>query len=163
MLKYVDTQVTFSEVPDEISLCISISNCPFKCKNCHSQYLQEDIGEVLDTESLNSLIERNPGITCICFMGGDSDVETLKSLAEYIKKVYSNLNVAWYSGKEWSKKDWLNNSKSFDFIKTGPYIEDFGPLTSPKTNQRFYARGGMLDKLDASNHIFYDVTDKFWK
>lgn len=27
MLKYVDTKVTFSEVPNEISLCINISNC----------------------------------------------------------------------------------------------------------------------------------------
>ena len=29
MLKYVDTMVTFSEVPDEISLCIEISNCSY--------------------------------------------------------------------------------------------------------------------------------------
>ena len=27
MLKYVDTKVTFAEVPNEISLCINISNC----------------------------------------------------------------------------------------------------------------------------------------
>ena len=29
MLKYVDTLVTFSEIPDEISLCINVSNCPY--------------------------------------------------------------------------------------------------------------------------------------
>ena len=44
MLKYVDTKVTFAEVPNEISLCINISNCPCKCHNCHSSYLAEDIG-----------------------------------------------------------------------------------------------------------------------
>ena len=29
MLKYVDILVGFSEVPNEISLCIEISNCPY--------------------------------------------------------------------------------------------------------------------------------------
>ena len=29
MLKYVDTMVTFSEVPSEITLCINVSNCPY--------------------------------------------------------------------------------------------------------------------------------------
>ena len=29
MLKYVNTLVSFSEVPDEISLCIGVSNCPY--------------------------------------------------------------------------------------------------------------------------------------
>ena len=27
-LKFVDTMVTFSEIPDEITLCFNISNCP---------------------------------------------------------------------------------------------------------------------------------------
>ena len=29
MIKYVDTLVSFSEVPNEITLCINISNCPY--------------------------------------------------------------------------------------------------------------------------------------
>ena len=59
MLKYVDTKVTFSEVPDEISLCISISNCPNHCKGCHSPYLAEDIGKPLiykDTHNNKTVI-----------------------------------------------------------------------------------------------------------
>ena len=48
MLKYVDTKIVFREVPDEITLCINISNCPCHCKGCHSPYLAEDIGTVLD-------------------------------------------------------------------------------------------------------------------
>lgn len=39
MLKYVDTAIVFSEIPDEVTLAINISGCPNKCKNCHSQYL----------------------------------------------------------------------------------------------------------------------------
>ena len=56
MLKYVDTKVTFAEVPNEISLCINISNCPCKCPNCHSSYLAEDIGTALSEDQLLSLM-----------------------------------------------------------------------------------------------------------
>lgn len=73
MLKYVDTKITFSEIPNEISLCINFSNCPHKCEGCHSLYLGEDIGEELNCSVLQKLIEDNRGISCICFMGGDSE------------------------------------------------------------------------------------------
>lgn len=36
MLKYTDTRVTFSEVPDEVTLCINISGCLCHCEWCHS-------------------------------------------------------------------------------------------------------------------------------
>ena len=52
MLKYVDTKVTFAEVPDEISLCINISNCPNHCEGCHSPYLAEDIGTELTKDEI---------------------------------------------------------------------------------------------------------------
>ena len=51
MVKYVDTLVTFAEFPNEISLCINISGCPNHCPGCHSPYLAQDIGEVLNKES----------------------------------------------------------------------------------------------------------------
>ena len=88
MLKYVDTKVTFSEVPDEISLCINISNCPCHCKNCHSPYLAEDIGEPLDLQHLTNLIDSNKGITCVCIMGGDANSSDVDDIAQDIKEYY---------------------------------------------------------------------------
>lgn len=32
MVKYTDIQVTFREIPDEITLCINISGCPNHCE-----------------------------------------------------------------------------------------------------------------------------------
>ena len=46
-LKYVEYAVTMEEVPTEISLTISISNCRFRCHGCHSAYLQQDVGKSL--------------------------------------------------------------------------------------------------------------------
>ena len=152
MLKYVDTKVTFSEIPDEITLCINISNCPCKCPGCHSPYLAEDIGERLRYDNLISLIHKNKGITCVAFMGGDADPLSVNVYASIIKEQFPNLKVAWYSGRqELSKEINLNN---FNFIKLGPYIEDLGPLNSKTTNQRFY-------KIEEGKLI--DITNLFWK
>lgn len=151
MLKYVDTKVTFSEVPDEVTLCFSISGCTNKCPGCHSKELWEDIGEYLDYETLEYHLKKNIGITCVCFLGGDCNVTCIYNLATYIKSYNSNLKVAWYSGKdELPPKKYI---KLFDFIKIGPYIKDRGPLNNPNTNQKFYR---------VSDNKIIDETYKFW-
>lgn len=86
MLKYVDTDVTFQEVPGETTLCINISNCPCHCEGCHSSHLAEDIGEPLSIMELQSMILLNRGITCVAFMGGDSEPGWVDFLAEWVKK-----------------------------------------------------------------------------
>ena len=44
MLKYVNTDIVFQEIPDEVTLAVNISNCPCRCPGCHSEYLWEDVG-----------------------------------------------------------------------------------------------------------------------
>ena len=133
-MKYVDTQVVFREVPDELTLAINISGCPVKCPGCHSSYLARDIGEVLDVDSLDKLIDGNPGITCVSFMGGDADPAYVRELAVHTRS--RGLKTCWYSGRD------LENAKpvldALDFVKVGPYIDEFGPLDYATTNQRFY-------------------------
>lgn len=155
MLKYVDTLVSFQEVPDEISLCINISNCPCKCEGCHSSYLAENIGEYLTLECLGELVLNNKGITCIAFLGGDSDPKEIDDLAKWIRVFHPTLKVAWYSGRQ-EISDYIN-LKNFDYIKVGPYIEEKGALSSRTTNQVMY-------KLDHLNEdLITDITYKFWK
>ena len=160
MLKYVDTMVTFSEVPNEITLCINISNCPCHCKGCHSAYLAEDIGEELTYKKLEELIQANKGITCVSFMGGDINPIEIESLAKYIKLFYPGLKVSWYSGKQELPKHF--NLEPFNFIKLGPYIEELGGLDSKTTNQKMYQRVNKeFDDLYLNG--FEDITYKFWK
>ena len=59
-LKYVEYAVTMEEVPMEISLMISISNCRFRCHGCHSAYLQQDVGKPLLLD-LMTLLRRYEG------------------------------------------------------------------------------------------------------
>lgn len=156
MLKYLNTQVTFAEVPDEITLCINLTGCKIGCKGCHSPYLAEDIGHWLTHAQIDSNIIANRGISCVCFMGGDSEPDQINLLAKYIKEKYE-LKVAWYSGmQELSDKIDLWN---FDAIKLGPYKEEFGPLNSKSTNQRFYE----VFHFSNGKSKLIDRTFKFWK
>lgn len=156
MLKYVDSKVTFTEIPDEITLCINISNCPCHCEECHSSYLAKDIGKSLNLEALTNLIDSNNGISCVCIMGGDANPSEVDDIAQDIKEYYPELKVAWYSGRqELSKEIELEN---FNYIKLGPYIKDKGPLNCRTTNQV------MLEIDVIQGKVFKkDITAKFWK
>ena len=155
MLKYVNTKITFAEIPDEISLCIEISNCPCHCEECHSPYLADDIGEPLDLQHLTNLIDTNKGITCVCIMGGDANPSEVDDIAQDIKEYYPNLKVGWYSGRDYISKD--INLENFNYIKYGHYDENKGPLNSKTTNQV------MLEIDVVGNKVFKkDITSKFW-
>ena len=67
-----------------------MSLCPHRCPGCHSQYLQTDCGEELTIEVVKDLINKNDGITCILFLGGDADKVSLINLAKYIKSNYDS-------------------------------------------------------------------------
>ncbi len=167
MIKYIpqDTNITFEEIPDEVTLCINISNCQNNCKGCHSPYLKQNIGSLLDFTALDELLEKNSGITCLCFMGEGNDLKTLKETILYLDEKYPDIKLALYSGRE----DVSNCGFYFDYLdylKIGPYIEEKGPLNKETTNQRLYKK----DDSDEMLLIGYtchsgwkDITEKFWK
>ena len=154
MLKYVNTDVVFQEIPDEVTLAINISNCPCRCPGCHSQYLWDNIGKPLTPMVLDLFVKQySPDITCIAFMGGDAEPAYVNILARYIHREYPNIKVAWYSGRQFVPS--VVKKSDFDYIKVGPYIAHLGCLKDRTTNQRLYKR--------ASGDNFTDVTSYFWK
>lgn len=135
MLKYTDYDIVFREIPEEVTLAINLSNCPNRCEGCHSAHLQDNIGDELHEEVIDSLIERyGSSVTCVCFMGGDSEPSEVERLAKLIHKKHK-LKTAWYSGRE----SFPNDITSLDFIKLGAYVKSRGDLRSKTTNQRLYA------------------------
>ena len=153
-MKYTDIQIGFQEFPDEISLLINISNCPFHCPGCHSPELWEDIGTELTKKELSNLIKSNKGITCIGFMGGSKDTYNLLNLSIYIRSRFPNIKIGWYTGQSEIPEIISENLMYFDYIKVGPYIEEKGGLDNPNTNQRFYC---------VKDRKLVDWTYKFWK
>lgn len=154
MLKYVNTDVVFQEIPDEVTLAINISGCPCRCPGCHSHYLWEDIGLPLDPSAIDDFVTRlSSDITCISFMGGDADPKGVNQLAQYVHEEYPQLKVAWYTGR--LRIPSTVCKADFDYIKVGPYIRHLGPLSKPTTNQRMYRQ--------TDNGEFEDITYRFWK
>ena len=136
MLKFYNFDIVFQEIPGETTLAVNITGCPFRCEGCHSPHLREDIGEPLDEEALRILLQRYPGVTCICLMGGDAHPDEVSALAGFIRRGLDRKS-AWYSGAEAIPS--AIERTNFDYIKVGPYREEFGGLKNPETNQRLYA------------------------
>lgn len=154
MLRYVDYDIVFQEIPDEVTLAINLSNCPNRCKGCHSPHLLENVGESLTEESLGHLLQKyGKAVTCVCFMGGDAEPFEVERLAGFLhRQSIALVKVGWYSGKN-ELPEGLS-VQNFEYIKLGPYIEKLGGLKSPDTNQHFYRIYG--DEMK-------DITYRFWR
>lgn len=154
-MKYLYTQITFAEIPDEINLCIGLTNCPIHCKDCNQKELWENIGNELTIDELKALIDRNSGISCVCFMGGDSNPSEIDELAAWVKR-NTLLKVGWYSGRSYI--DSRVSVFNFDYIKVGAYVKELGGLDCESTNQRLYhiLKSGEYFELK-------DITNRFWK
>lgn len=133
MLKYNNYDITTSEIPEEISLYITITNCPIRCADCNSKHLWEDNGNPLEWSNLNTLIHINQGISCVCFGGGDNSPKEINNLAWHIKNS-TKLKVGWYSGQDTISKD--IDIANFDFIKVGHF--NGIPINKEGTNQIFW-------------------------
>jgi anaerobic ribonucleoside-triphosphate reductase activating protein len=141
-MRYTSVQITFQEIPDEISLCLLVSGCPLRCPGCHSADSWNGTkGESLDMESLGRLLEKDRSfITCVCFLGGEWEKQNLIHLLKWVRR--QGLKTALYTGLEDVDTDL---KQELDYLKVGPYIAHLGGLGSPTTNQRLLkltAHGG---------------------
>lgn len=149
MLKYAAYDIVFQEFPDEVTLAIDLSLCPNRCPGCHSAALQGDIGEPLDKDSLQALIDRYAdAITCVGLMGGDNDPRLVLDLLEWVRRHYKGrYRTGWYSGRTWEPSA-ERRAASLNYLKLGPWRAACGPLGHPGTNQRYYrveADGALTD------------------
>lgn len=153
MLKYLNSDIVFQEIPDEVSLAINLTGCPCRCPGCHSKYLWNDVGEPLTESTLDRLIAQcHSNITCVALMGGDAIPEEVDRLMSHLRRHHQKLHTAWYSGRSiLSSKTYLKN---FDYIKLGPYLAHLGALRSRCTNQRLYR---------VADGVMHDITSRFWK
>ena len=146
-LKYVGTSIVLQEVPDEISLAISISGCRHKCEGCHSSYLWEDTGRELINDIADILNEYLGMVTCICLMGGDQNIEDLNECIEAIQS--EGYKCCVYLGCDEAPQ----NLKRVEYLKIGHYDQNLGGLTKPSTNQRMYKW---------VNDSYIDITERFY-
>lgn len=148
-MKYLTKQVVFQEVPDEITLSYLITGCELGCPGCHSKDAQNSgAGKDLTLEVLTSdLVKYKNWISCVCFMGGEWEPETLSKFLKLIK--LNGLKTSLYTGQESISSILLHE---LDYLKTGKYISRLGGLDSPETNQKLYN----LNTGECLNYRFYN-------
>lgn len=150
MIKYKDEHIVFEEIPDMVSLALNITGCQNNCIGCHSPELRADMGIELTEREVDRLIRNNVGINCFLFMGEGKDQEALLDIARYVKNIH-DINISIYSGREEVENVFY---ELFDYVKVGPYKEEFGPLNKKTTNQRLYK---------CKNGKKEDITYLMWK
>ena len=132
-MNYENYQITFNEVPNEISLTFLINGCSLKCDGCHSSSAWKSKGTKLSEKHFLELIEKYKYmITTVCFLGGEWEKENLISFLKTSK--INNLKTCLYTGLN---KVHPNIEKELDFIKTGRWVSSLGGLSSKTTNQKF--------------------------
>ena len=163
-LKYYDVAVTFSEFPDEVTLCVNISNCPGMCDGCSEPWLLEDVGTLLTNEEIDKLISEHQDITVFGLMGGDSNHKDCERIANYVHSTYPNIKVGMYSGREFLDMRLL---KSLDLYKIGRWIMPKGPVEDwHKTNngvlQFPWSNQLLFEKMKINGEeIWFNTTFKF--
>ena len=150
-MKSASEMICFQEVPDEVSLSFSISNCPNNCKDCHSPWLREDCGEDVFWKLPPLLRKYKDKITCVLFMGGNDEKQYYELLTALHYCRGKGFKTALYTGfNEMPSSELL---AQLDYVKIGSYVEELGGLKNPKTNQRLYKK---------TNGEWKDITYKFW-
>lgn len=160
-MRYTNFEIVFSEIPNETTLAINISNCINNCQGCHSSYLKEDVGIELK-EPFSELEKYIKDCTCILFLGEGNNQKELINTAALISDKFRK-KIALYSGRE-EVEDIIY--KIFDYVKIGPYKEEFGPLNKLSTNQRLY-KIEHIQNFNGNNieynFIKHDITYKLQK
>lgn len=148
----ITPSVVFQEVPNEISLCFSITGCKVGCKGCHSTELwHEDNGLSLTNTNFIHWLKKYQGlISCVVFFGGEWQPNALIDKLLIAKS--HGLKTCLYSGE---KHIDINISQHLNFLKTGAWQEALGGLDSPITNQVF------RDVISGKklNHLFIKTID----
>lgn len=167
---YYSPQITFREVPDEISLTFP-TLCYEPCsEDCNSKFCWiknwKDDKKELSFDIIKKYIDKNYGcfssigISCITIMTSLNFIY-LNDIFKNIKNEYPKLKAAIYVGKDWEEllryKDFYKfDFKNIDYIKIGSYINKFGGLDSLVTNQKFYSISHFED-----GDIFCCINEKF--
>jgi len=136
-LKYQGYAIVLQEVPDEITLAFNISGCPYKCPDCHSKNLWNYDGRYIKEDFNNIFSKYKDYISCVCFMGGDQNINELYDLCKSIKD--NKIKTAVFSGtNNINKFQKFFDNNMLDYIKVGSFNKELGGLDHPETNQIMY-------------------------
>lgn len=150
-MKVDGPHIVMSELPGRLSMAYQVYGCDVHCPSCHSKYLWDEncnSSYELTIDQMIKDIARYHQVDCVLFLGGEWNKDLIKFL-EAAKK--EGKETALYTGRDISEIPDRIKTR-VDFLKYGPYIDEFGGLNKKTTNQR------MIDMKSGD-----DITSKFWR
>ena len=147
MFNILPPDIVFQEVPEEISLALTVTGCQIGCKGCHSPYIwNPQHGMPLTATRLAELLDQYETlITCVVFFGGEWQPQQLCLLLSQCQT--AGFKTCLYTGEE----DVSDTIKAhLDYLKTGPWRSEVGGLASRNSNQRFID----IASKEQLNHLF---------
>lgn len=174
-MNYTTEQITFQEVPNEISLSFLIAGCPLKCKGCHSadswratseaseaikskiHPINNNVQNQLTTEYLENRIKQYQDmISCVLFLSGEWKIKQLIELLQTVKNTNPSLKTCLYTGLELDEIVELIEQEINEKVEIGwKYIFDNNLLDYLKTGRWIRELGGLDNKK--TNQQFYKV------
>lgn len=143
--------IVMSEMPKHLSLAYQVYGCDVHCPSCHSKYLWNENAETsfeLTMEKFREDVGRYDCAKCVLFMGG----EWKKELVDFLEEAKRlGKKTALYTGRDIKEIPETIKTR-LDFLKYGPYNDEFGPLNKKTTNQH------LVDMATGE-----DITKLFWK
>ena len=177
-LNYTTEQITFQEVPNEISLSFLIAGCPLKCKGCHSAdswRVTSEANEVnkaikskihpINSNTKNYLTKGylenrikkyQDMISCVLFLGGEWEIEQLIELLQTVKNTNPSLKTCLYTGLELEEiVEFIEQEVNGQVDIGWTYIFENNLLDYLKTGRWIRELGGLDNKN--TNQRFYKV------
>ena len=67
-MNYAYSEISFQEIPDEISVVVGFTGCSLHCSGCHSKELwDENYGKLMTPEKMENILYKYKG-KCSCFV-----------------------------------------------------------------------------------------------
>ncbi len=146
-MNYSEIEIVLQEVPNEISICFTITGCQMRCKGCHSPHLwKAENGQQLTSEIyLKTLTNYQNFASCVLFMGGEWHEQELIEKLQIAQKM--GYKTCLYTGLTSVSTSILTH---LTWVKTGSWNANVGGLESAITNQHFIE----VQSNKKLNHLF---------
>ena len=144
--------IVMAEIPRKITLAYQVYGCDVHCPSCHSKYLWDENAEtsyeLTKEKMLEDVFKYGSTVDCILFLGGEWKKE-LTDFLDLSKEL--GKETALYTGRDISEIPESIKTR-LDYLKYGPYDDEYGPLNKTTTNQH------IIDMKTGE-----DITNLFWK
>jgi len=134
IMRISSIETSFLDHPNHTTMIVFMSGCSLRCPNCQNPALQDpNAGSEASVSDIKAELAKRPLCRSITFSGGDPLFQQ-NELISFCKELSQFVPIAVYTGKALSEVP-TELLQYIKFLKTEPYVESLGGVSSATTNQ----------------------------